>query len=175
MKQIKFSADWAVAFGPTQKLLHQSIDATLREDKPHVALWLDWIEEPINLVQLLRDARISLVVVSGGNDIMANPVDPQWVRDIVEQCEDAHIKCVFLGWGEFVPYEHSAQPPFLESQHGDEIDGHSLPDLTDHEEVDGWWWPDPLGPIYRRVGTEKSGHLLDGQEYLDAPDGVVIS
>jgi protein gp37 len=116
------------------------------------------------------------VIVGGESGPKARPMHPDWARLVRDQCEVARVPFFMKQWGTWVPYEQDAQPPFWASQHGDLIDGHHLPgDLTDHEPRRGWWWPDPdCDVIFRRVGKDAAGELLDGRPWKEFPDLEVL-
>lgn len=115
---------------------------------------------------------VDWVIVGGESGPGARPMDPQWGRDVRDQCTAAGVPYFFKQWGEWIPYEPDPQPPFWVSQHGDIIDGHHLPaDLNEHNQTRGWWAPPDLDDdaIYRRVGKKAAGRLLDGREWNEYP------
>lgn len=117
------------------------------------------------------------VIAGGESGPGARPMHPSWVRSIRDQCSSAGVPFFFKQWGALVPYEADPQPPFWNSQHGDTIDGHHLPaELTDHERVDGWWWPadlaeelDDTPTVWRWVGKKVAGRELDGRTWDGYP------
>ena len=118
------------------------------------------------------DAAIDWVIVGGESGPGARPMHPEWARSLRDQCEAAGVPFLFKQWGEWVPYEHSAQPPYLHSQHGHEIDGHTLPDFEsgDYDPEHSEWcmdWADML--LARKVGKKAAGRLLDGRTWDEAP------
>ncbi len=115
---------------------------------------------------------IDWVIAGGESGPGARWMDPEWVRSIRDQCESRNVPFHFKQWGEWIPYEFTGSPPLVESQHGHNIDSHHLPvGLTDHEPINGWWWPDGLSQtIYQRVGKKKSGRLLDGVVHNSFPE-----
>ena len=114
---------------------------------------------------------IDWVVVGGESGPGARSMNPEWVRAIRDQCQEADVSFFFKQWGRWMPFEMDAQPPFYTSQHGNMIDGHGLPDLIDHEPVNGWWWPDGMShTIYYRLGKKASGRLLDGRTWDEYPN-----
>jgi protein gp37 len=44
---------------------------------------------------------ISWVIVGGESGARARPIDPQWVRQIRQQCEEAGVPFFFKQWGSF--------------------------------------------------------------------------
>jgi protein gp37 len=111
------------------------------------------------------------IIVGGESGPGARPMHPDYVRSLRDQCEAAGVPFLFKQWGEWIPYEDSAQPPFKWSQHGHEIDGHLLPDFEseDGQRQREWHcdWSDML--LARRVGKKAAGRLLDGREWNGVP------
>lgn len=115
--------------------------------------------------------RLDWIIVGGESGPNARPMHPDAARSLRDQCQAAGVPFFFKQWGEWVPYEDSAQPPFLWSQHGHEIDGHVLPDFEseDGQRQSEWHrdWSDML--LARRVGKKAAGRLLDGREWSEVP------
>lgn len=112
------------------------------------------------------------VIVGGESGPGAQPMHPDWARSLRDQCEAVGTPFLFKQWGEWVPYEHSAQPPYMWSQHGKEIDGHCLPDpeCSDYIPSLSEWhldWMDNI--VARRVGKRAAGRMLDGVEHNGFP------
>lgn len=80
------------------------------------------------------------------------PMHPDWVRTIVEQCRKAGVPVVFLGWGEWVPYQS--------------MDESLVADFDVRTARVKWIGEDQR---FHRVGIERSGALLDGQPFEDVP------
>lgn len=136
---------------------------------PAAVRWLS-CEPLLGPLPSLDLAGIDWVVAGGESGPRARPMDPGWVRDLRDRCTAAGVPFFFKQWGTWVPYEEHPQPPFWDSQHGDLIDGHHLPaDLSEGDPTGGWWAPDILGPIYRRVGKKTAGRLLDGRTWDQYP------
>lgn len=124
----------------------------------------------------LGEGGIDWVITGGESGPGARPVEPDWFRSLRDQCEATDTPFHFKQWGEWMPYE-DGPVPLIDSQHGDSVDRHTLPDgLTDHEPVDGWWWPNGLSStLHRRVGKKAAGRLLDGQTHDGLPRQVVLN
>lgn len=107
---------------------------------------------------------VDWVIAGGESGPGVRPSEPDWFRFLRDKCEAAGVPFHFKQWGEWIPYEHCGSPPLIESQHGDNVDSHCLPEgLTEHKPVSGWYWPDGLSStVYRHVGKKKAGRLLDG-------------
>jgi len=115
--------------------------------------------------------RIDWVIVGGESGPGARPMHPEWTRSLRDQCKAAGVPFHFKQWGEWVPYEHSAQPPFLWSQHGHELDGHALPDFESGDgQAQREWHCDFADQLLaRRVGKKAAGRLLDGVIHDEFP------
>jgi protein gp37 len=118
-----------------------------------------------------RCGRIGWVVVAGGDE----PLHPQWVRDIRDQCTAAGVPFFFRGWGWWVENGTNCG-----GKPGDEW-GRLWPNgrwlayprnqsgvLMPAKEVEG-------STCLVRVGPEKSGRLLDGKEHLEFPAFVGVT
>ena len=118
---------------------------------------------------------VDWVIVGGESGPGARPMDPEWARSLRDDCERFAVPFFFKQWGDWLPYEIDAQPPFWNGQDGDFIDGHHLPvDLSDGEPTGGWWSPDMLSDaIYRRAGKKAAGRLLDGRAWDEFPNARV--
>ncbi|WP_042886388.1 phage Gp37/Gp68 family protein [Cupriavidus necator] len=112
---------------------------------------------------------IDWVIVGGESGPGARPMSPDWARSLRDQCRRAGVPFLLKQWGEFVPYEHDAQPPFLTSQHGDFFDGHGLPDFESGESCGDWHRDETCRLLARRVGKKAAGRLLDGVQHDGFP------
>lgn len=115
------------------------------------------------------------VITGGESGPKARPGHPDWYRALRDQCDDNGVPFLFKQWGEWLPYDIDAQPPFWSSSaDGSVIDGHALPDgIADGEPVNGWLSGDLASDddqvIYHRVGKKEAGRLLDGREWNEFP------
>lgn len=126
------------------------------------------VDGPIDVPDGMRSP-LDWVIVGGESGPDARPMNPDWARSLRDQCEAAGVPFLFKQWGEYIPYEHSAQPPYLHSQHGHEIDGHSLPDFESDDDKRGWVcdWADQI--LARKVGKKVAGRMLDGRTWDGFP------
>lgn len=86
------------------------------------------------------------VVVGGESGPKARPMDPQWARDIRDQCVQAAIPFHFKQFGEWAPRASS-------------MGGHTM--LTDgYEQIE-------------RVGKKRACRVLDGRTWDEYPGGEV--
>lgn len=132
-----------------------------------------WSVEPMlgDLGPIPRELLPDWVIVGGESGPGARPMHPDWARSLRDQCAAASVPFLFKQWGEWVPYEHSAQPPFLHSQHGHEVDGHALPDFESEDGVQQTEWHCDWASqiLARRVGKKAAGRLLDGVQHDGFP------
>lgn len=130
---------------------------------------------------------IHWVIVGGESGKDGRPMHPQWARSLRDQCQGAGVAFFFKQWGEFLPFEATAQPPFYaRADNGEEYDGHEL-NFVDAESgqtgsYQGHPWYDINATMmlnlesaevhdcsFLRVGKFRMGRLLDGREWNDMP------
>lgn len=117
---------------------------------------------------------IRYVIGGGESGHGARACHPDWARMLRDQCDMHETAFYWKQWGESVPYEEST-PPMLESQHGDFMDGHHLPEDLDLLNPSGQWRYEVFGPLdidtvlFRKVGVSKAGRLLDGRIHDGVP------
>lgn len=88
-------------------------------------------------------AKLDWVIVGGESGKDARPMNPQWARDLRDQCEAASVPFFFKQWGEWVSVsEEEGVGPH-----------HTFPD---HRSV-------------RRIGKKAAGRRLDGVEHNGMP------
>jgi protein gp37 len=92
-----------------------------------------------------RIAGLSWVVLGFETGDGARPYDPQWALDVRDACTRASVPFFFKSWGERKPVEAAGDGgPYRRRGDG--------------------------SPILIRVGTHRSGRLLDGREHNDMPE-----
>jgi protein gp37 len=131
-----------------------------------------WINRPdYDWPQDHKEPRVHWVIVGGESGHHARPLHPDWVRSLRDQCASTATPFHFKQWGEWVPYEHSSQAPYLHSQNGKEIDGHALPDFESEDgRAQKEWVCDFANQILaRNVGKKAAGRLLDGKMHAEFP------
>jgi len=84
------------------------------------------------------------VIVGGESGRHARPMDPDWARDLRNQCFRVGVPFFFKQWGEWAPGGNTAEA------HHPVDDGH------------GMW----------RFGKKAAGRLLDGVEHNDMPEAI---
>lgn len=120
--------------------------------------------------QLADVSFIDGIIVGGESGPNARPCDPKWVYSLREQTTIFGVDFFFKQWGEWLPYQESGSAPLWESERGDMIDGHQLPDgLADHQPIGEWYAPELDGIVYRKVGKVSAGNLFDGSTYEGLP------
>lgn len=86
---------------------------------------------------------IHWIIAGGESGNKARPMNPHWVRDIRDQCQEAGVPFLFKQWGEYAPVAQAAGPGDL----------FNFPD----------------GSAVRRVGKRAAGRILDGREWNEFP------
>jgi len=86
------------------------------------------------------------VIVGGETGSNARPMNPDWVKNIQEQCEAANVPFFFKQWGEYATLPS----------------GKSVTGYRSH------FWEDGRQAVL--VGNKQAGHLIDGIEYREYPD-----
>lgn len=86
---------------------------------------------------------IDIVRVGGGDE----PLHPDWVRSVRDQCEPTGVAFVFVGWGDWVPVYGAGRVAYPE-------------EIVTVGDAD-----------MRCVGTEAAGRILDGRTH-DWPEAT---
>ena len=130
VQEDEYHCDW-INFSPT--LISCPDCETVARERRRAAIGVDW------------------VIVGGESGPGARPMNPQWARNIRDQCQAADVPFFFKQWGEWLPndqFKHS-----LTDWHGQSAPCHH--------------WN--LGFASFRIGKKRAGHLLDGQEHREFP------
>lgn len=102
---------------------------------------------------------IDWVICGGESGSKARPLNPQWVRNLRDQCAAADVPFFFKQWGEWLP-RSSVYHKFLDGTSLEEIDPDCKKwDCVRHDDV-----------YMQRVGKKKAGRLLDGREWNEVPN-----
>lgn len=109
-----------------------------------------------------KENKLDWVICGGENGHGARPMEPEWVRNVRDDCQDARVPFFFKGWGEWLP--------------DDQIDCNKFVYRKSHPGAPSWAIDKPcthLSPGLHafKVGSKKSGHLIDGVEYRQRPAG----
>jgi len=99
---------------------------------------------PVSIRRYVR--KLELVIAGGESGHRARPMNPQWARDLRDQCVDAGVPFFFKQWGEWVSVS--------------EVEG------------DGPIHQFPDGRCVRRIGKKAAGRTLDGVEWNQMPGGA---
>lgn len=118
------------------------------------------------------------VIVGGETGPRARPMHPQWVRDIRDQCQAAgvafHLKqmgeweygCTYYDEDDDVREVHLNRDHVLLCRN---------PNGTFYKwDIDRDGQPIGTCEIWHRVGRARAGHLLDGKEWREFPEGLAI-
>ncbi|WP_321574909.1 phage Gp37/Gp68 family protein [Burkholderia sp. BE17] len=95
---------------------------------------------------------IDWVIVGGESGPGARPMQPEWARDLRDQCTAYGVPFLFKQWGEWADHD----------QPGVDMLG------TVHSSLHKW----PDGKHSVRVGKRAAGRLLDGRTHDEFPRGV---
>ncbi len=103
------------------------------------------------------DRGIDWVVVGGESGPKARPIHPDWVRQLRDECLQAHVPFHFKQWGEYQPSGRQIAPR-----------------ITERKDISGGYkglrrviWPG--GQMVEKVGKKAAGRLLDRREHNDMP------
>lgn len=96
---------------------------------------------------------IDWVIAGGESGPKARPMNPEWVRNLRDQCQAANVPFFFKQWGEYC----------APSQMTDEV--HRAWDC--HHGTENCWKDDD--PRWR-VGKKKAGRILDGRTWDEFPE-----
>lgn len=159
----------------------------------HKLGWLTWVsnEPAIGPVDWEEPFYFGFLdwMVSGGESGNKNvrPLHPEWVRHTRDFCSKNNIPFFFKQWGEWLPFEETAQAPFWRRcDTNEQYDGHELnmidPETCEAGKFEGHSWYDTMdgiqmsidegGPQVTFLQTGKSGneHLLDGVRHEAYPE-----
>lgn len=102
------------------------------------------------------NAQLDWVVVGGESGPKARPIDPQWARDLRDQCAVAGVPFLFKQWGEWAP--ESA------------VDDDGSP-FSDSFRRNAEIHVCDFGERIFRIGKKRAGRLLDGVQHDGYPEG----
>lgn len=117
------------------------------------------------------------VIAGGESGPLARPMHPDWARSLRDQCQEAEVPFFFKQWGEYVV-------PF-DGERACRVCGctENYACVDDSGETCFWVEQDLCSQCigkdrpaeravkYARVGKRQAGRLLDGQEWLEYPNG----
>jgi len=128
---------------------------------------------------------INGVYVGGESGHQATPMHPDWATAILEQCRKYKTSFFFKQWGEYLPFEETAQAPFYrDCSDNEEYDAHGLnfydAETDEPGKFSGCNWFDPMDAfilnggcnqsvMYLKTGKLKAGRKFYGKEYNEQP------
>lgn len=123
----------------------------------------EWLGEDDRKRALRDRSPIGWVIIGGESGDNARPCHPEWVRQLVTQCEEAGVPVFFKQWGEWAP-----------RLVGDIVTT-EIETGTRWREHDGKRWREPstdraMWNMFK-VGRAAAGRLLDGRELNGFPRG----
>lgn len=103
------------------------------------------------------------VVIGGQSGPNAQPMRPEWIYDLRDQCRQANMPFFFKQWGEWAPCYEAVEGWWCLSEHnGNEIAAR-IPNST--EILENQWDERTVA----RVGKKRAGRLLAGREWSEMP------
>ena len=142
---------WAMVTVEEQQFAEKRIPILIQVPSVVRGLSVEPMLGPVNLRPWLN--QVQWVIVGGESGAGARPMDPQWVRQIRDQCEEFDVPFFFKQWGNWVP---------------------ANPDQTTELQLE-------LGGIRReappmkRVRKKEGGRILDGLSWQQIPTGRLPS
>lgn len=100
-----------------------------------------------------RLTKLDWVICGGETGAGARPMHPDWARNLRDQCQRARMPFYFKSWGEY----REACPP-----HDPIWNGQSPKLRYEH------------GAHFIRLGAKRSGRLLDGCEWVECPEELMV-
>jgi protein gp37 len=100
----------------------------------------------LDMTPFLSSGELDWVIAGGESGANARPADPNWFRDLRDQCIANGVPFHFKQWGEWAPLNdlHTGSCPIS---------------------MESTAWSEPLG----RFGKKRSGRMLDGREWNQVP------
>lgn len=128
---------------------------------------------------------ISWVIVGGESGSKAGPMNPEWVRDLRDQCVEAGVAFNLKQWGEWLPFQYDAGSGCYISGSGEGVDYQSFHTMIKRNgpfsmesgvvNTKGIFrctrdsLGDPDAVFYQYVGKKKAGRLLGGRLWDEFP------
>ena len=116
------------------------------------------------------DRRLRAVIVGGQTGPGAQPMHPDWVRHIRDDCAAAGVSFFFKGWGEWSP---SGTLQYTLSGTAGTLSKWTVIESTVRKEEGTQVYHaehgDETFTIMRRVGKSRAGRMLDGRTHDDLP------
>lgn len=150
---VKFSPDrWFSQGIPRNVWLGTTVENQKEADRriPHLVqcparvrfLSVEPMQGPVSIRRYVRN--LEWVIAGGESGHQARPTNPQWFRDLRDQCAAAELPFLFKQWGEWVSVSEVEGP----GRHFKFDDGRTV----------------------RRIGTKRAGRTLDGVLHDEYPE-----
>jgi len=104
------------------------------------------LRSSIDLEPYLASEELDWVIAGGESGALARASEPNWYRELRDQCVSYSVAFHFKQWGEWAPLSA--------------VDGERIP-----ARLDTTAWSEPLA----RFGKKRSGRRLDGREWNEFP------
>ena len=119
--------------------------------------------------------RLDWVIVGGESGPNARPCHPDWIRSLRDQCQGHGVPFMFKQWGEYRPAKTVSEATLYPRIVTNRKDGWCANGCyhLDHQVesmLDGTGRFSHIDCAMTKVGAKKSGHLLDGKEYMEFPE-----
>ena len=138
---------WLGVTTESQKLLDKRIHHLL-EIPAHIRfLSCEPLRTALDLESYLANGQINWVIAGGESGPNARPAEPNWFRNVRDQCLAHDVAFHFKQWGEWAPLA-------------------SVPNLEAPKRVDLTSWSEPMG----RFGKKHSERMLDEKEWNEYPN-----
>jgi protein gp37 len=111
---------------------------------------MDWGNHPCDN-DTCPSRKLDWVICGGESGPGARPMTPEWVKDLANQCHFAGVSFFFKGWGDWAP--------------------NCLCDTKQPHKTA--LRPFPGHGVMFRCGKAKSGHLHQGEEWQEIPQGLI--
>lgn len=104
------------------------------------------------------DSLIDWVICGGESGANARPMNPEWARNLRDQCEAAGVPFLFKQWGEWLPVEvPSSEECYADDGSERDFDGRIvIQRVESHQDM-------------ARIGKKRAGRLLDGRTHDGFP------
>ena len=128
-----------------------------------------------------RTGRISQVIMGGESGKNARPANPQWFRDVRDQCQAAGASFFFKQWGEYVPGDmldetviHRYHDQYSMGRCSTELIRYCDPEKGEFVRAGDGCTARGYGTMYR-VGKKAAGRELDGRTWDEFPTLELIT
>ena len=115
------------------------------------------------------DGRIDQIIMGGesGTGDGLRPMHPDWARGVRDDCVGADVAFFFKQWGAWIPYEEKGGLYMPADGGCSVVEGHDL----FHDNPGKEWNVADTYCVYRKVGKNVAGRVLDGRTWDEMPKG----